>query len=84
VLEAMARNVPVATSNRGSLAEVAGDAALLFDPTSAEDIATTVSRLLKGREMATAVARAGAARARQFSWSEAANLSVESYARTSW
>ena len=32
VLEAMARGVPVATSGRASLAEVAGDAALLFDP----------------------------------------------------
>ena len=32
VLEAMARGVPVACSDRGSLAEVAGDAALLFDP----------------------------------------------------
>ena len=32
VLEAMARGVPVACSNRSSLPEVAGDAALLFDP----------------------------------------------------
>ena len=32
VLEAMQRGVPVASSNRSSLPEVAGDAALLFDP----------------------------------------------------
>ena len=32
VLEAMARGVPVACSNRPALPEVAGDAALLFDP----------------------------------------------------
>ena len=35
VLEAMARGVPVACSNTSSLPEVAGDAALLFDPSSA-------------------------------------------------
>ena len=44
VLEAMARGVPVACSNASSLPEVAGDAALLFDPpTTARDRAARSS-----------------------------------------
>ena len=46
VLEAMARGVPVACSNRSSLPEVAGDAALLFDPEDVEAIRTAIERLL--------------------------------------
>src|SRR6266496_3844209 len=45
VLEAMARDVPVACSDRGSLAEVAGDAALLFDPESPTAIAEAVQSI---------------------------------------
>ncbi len=38
ILEAMVRGVPVACSNRGAVAEVAGDAALLFDPESVAEM----------------------------------------------
>ena len=46
VLEAMARGVPVACSDASSLPEVAGDAALLFDPLDPRAIADAISRLL--------------------------------------
>ncbi len=46
VLEAMARGVPVATSSRASLGEVAGDAALLFDPESVDAIRDALRRLM--------------------------------------
>ena len=49
VLEAMARGVPVACSNASSLPEVAGDAALLFDPRSEPQIAAALARLARGR-----------------------------------
>ena len=48
VLEAMARGVPVACSGQGSLREVAGDAALTFDPRSPSEIARAIERLLAG------------------------------------
>ncbi len=44
VLEAMQRGVPVACSDRSSLPEVAGDAALLFDPDDPRAIAARRSR----------------------------------------
>ena len=46
VLEAMARGVPVACSNASSLPEVAGDAALLFDPHDERAIAGAIEALL--------------------------------------
>ena len=45
VLEAMARGVPVLCSDRTSLPEVAGDAALLFDPRRPEEMVAAIARL---------------------------------------
>ena len=82
VLEAMARGVPVATSGRASLAEVAGDAALLFDPEDERSIAAAMQRLLDDRELADRLRRAGREQAARFSWEAAAEGTVASYRRT--
>jgi glycosyltransferase involved in cell wall biosynthesis len=82
VLEAMARGVPVACSNASSLPEVAGDAALLFDPHDQAAIATAISRLLGDETLRARLQARGAARARQFTWERTARLTLESYART--
>jgi glycosyltransferase involved in cell wall biosynthesis len=82
VLEAMARGVPVACSNSSSLPEVAGDAALLFDPRDPRAIAAAVQELLSIGEPARARVRArGIARASQLTWRRTAQLTLESYAR---
>ena len=54
VLEAMARGVPVACSDRSSLPEVAGDAALLFDPEDVGAIAAAIERLLRDGDLRAA------------------------------
>ena len=59
VLEAMARGVPVACSNASSLPEVAGDAALLFDPRDEAAIAAALVRLLSDRAFAERLRAAG-------------------------
>ena len=46
ILEAFSRDVPILLSNRSSLPEIAGDAALYFDPEKPETIAETVCRIL--------------------------------------
>ncbi len=46
ILEAMAAGVPVLTSKRGALAEIAGDAAVLVDPVQVEDIARGMECLI--------------------------------------
>jgi glycosyltransferase involved in cell wall biosynthesis len=81
VLEAMVRGVPVACSNRSSLPEVAGDAALLFDPEDVGAITAAIERLLTDRELAERLARAGREQAARFSWERAATQTVESYRR---
>jgi glycosyltransferase involved in cell wall biosynthesis len=81
VLEAMARGVPVATSGRTSLAEVVGDAALLFDAEDETSIATAVDRLLHETALAERLAAAGLKRAATFSWDATADRTVSSYRR---
>ena len=76
IVEAMASACPVAASDVSSIPEVAGDAAVLFDPTSPEAIADAVDRLL--RDPAPYVAR-GLERAPQFTWARCADAHVELY-----
>lgn len=79
VLEAMLRGAPVACSNATSLPEVAGDAALLFDPLDVDAIAVSVRRILGDRELAERLRAAGLERARRFSWEETARQTLACY-----
>jgi glycosyltransferase involved in cell wall biosynthesis len=65
----MASGCPVACSNAGSLPEVVGDAARLFDPTSVEEIVAAVEDVLSNAE---AWAAKGLERAARFTWNECA------------
>ncbi len=80
VLEAMAAGLPVATSARGSLGEVAGDAALLFDPTDEEAISVALRRLLRDDALCATLAAAGRERAQLFPWSRTATETRAVYA----
>jgi glycosyltransferase involved in cell wall biosynthesis len=81
VLEAMARGVAVACSDASSLPEVAGGAALLFDPGDTAAIAAALRRLLAGGPEIDALREAGRARAAQFSWERTARGTLAAYAR---
>jgi glycosyltransferase involved in cell wall biosynthesis len=81
LLEAMARGVPVASSDRGSLREVAGDAAWLFDPERPEAIAEAIRVLLTDRAEAARLRTAGLERAARFTWSATARATLASYER---
>jgi glycosyltransferase involved in cell wall biosynthesis len=81
VLEAMARGVPVACSNASSLPEVAGDAALLFDPHDEAAIAVALRRLLDDTALREQLRARGLARVREFTWQRTARLTLESYRR---
>jgi glycosyltransferase involved in cell wall biosynthesis len=84
VLEAMSRGVPVACSNRSSLGEVAGDAALLFDPDSAVSIAEAIERILADRAEAARLRAAGREQAARFTWQRTARATLASYERALW
>lgn len=79
VLEAMARGTPVACSNVSALPEVAGDAAVYFDPLDVDAIAATLRRLLSDEALRQSLAAAGLERARAFTWESAARLTLSGY-----
>jgi glycosyltransferase involved in cell wall biosynthesis len=81
VLEAMARGVPVACSDRSSLPEVAGDAALLFDPDDTTAMRVAIERLLGDAALREELVRRGRERAARFTWERTAELTAAAYER---
>lgn len=81
VLEAMARGLPVACSSATSLPEVAGDAALLFEPTNVEAIAEAIRRLLGDPQLREQLSSAGLERCSRFTWRATAAGTLASYER---
>lgn len=81
VLEAMAHGLPVATSGRAALREVAGDAALLFDPESVQQIQAAIERLVGDPAERERLAALGRLRVREFTWERTAELTAASYDR---
>lgn len=81
VLEAMRRGVPVACSNASALPEVAGDAALYFDPDRPDEIAAALVRLLTDRPTAEAYVELGLERQASFTWRRTAEETLRSYER---
>lgn len=79
VLDAMANSVPVITSLRSALPEVAGDAALLVNPDDPEEIANALVHLASDPGLCDDLARRGRERALQFSWESALIKTWEVY-----
>lgn len=80
-LEAMALGCPVACSRAGSLSEVVGDAALLFDPDDGDDIAEALETIVTHEDLRARLIAAGAARAGEFTWDRSASAALEAYRR---
>ena len=72
ILEAMACGTPVVASNSSCIPEIAGRAALLFNPTSPGDIADSVELVLTNDALRANLSTLGRERARQFTWEKAA------------
>lgn len=79
VLEAMSRGVPTVTSNTSSLPEVAGDAALLIDPTDVSEMAEALARVLTDPALSGDLRARGHARAAMFSWAATARATLDAY-----
>jgi glycosyltransferase involved in cell wall biosynthesis len=80
VLEAMACGTPVVCSDRSSLPEVAGDAALLIDPEDEERLASAVGHLLADDHLRSQLRQRGEKQAAGFRWVECAVQTVQVYA----
>jgi glycosyltransferase involved in cell wall biosynthesis len=68
IIEAMACGTPVVTADTTAMPEVAGDAALLVDPTSVEQIAAAMEQIVSDTSLRRQLREKGLARAAQFSW----------------
>ena len=79
VLEAMACGTPVVASNSTSIPEVAGDAAVLVDPTNVHALAEAMRSVLTDVDLQTSLRAKGSARIRQFTWQRAAETTEAVY-----
>ena len=68
VIDAMARGVPVLTSSVSAMPEIAGDAALLIDPTNVQSIADGLRLLTTDAILRERLVHRGLERAKQFTW----------------
>jgi glycosyltransferase involved in cell wall biosynthesis len=81
VLEAFHYEIPLLCSDRSSLAEVAGDAALFFDPTSVRSMADAIIRFCSEPDLGPSLVAAGRERLKAFSWRKTAEETVVVYRR---
>lgn len=79
LVEAMACGCPVITSDGSALPEVAGDAALFFDPCNASALADCIRRLFAEPALTDELIRRGFERVERFSWERAADATLRVY-----
>jgi glycosyltransferase involved in cell wall biosynthesis len=79
VLEAMAAGVPVVTSNRSALPEVAGEAAILVDPENTEALGEALRTLAQDGDLRRELVGLGTGRARLFTWERAVRETWDVY-----
>ncbi len=79
ILEAMACGAPVVCSNRSSLPEVAGDAALQCDPHDVGALAHAIEQAVLDPDVRATLQQRGLARAAQFSWEQTAQQTLRAY-----
>lgn len=80
-LEAMACGAPVIASRIRAIEETTGDAAMLFDPTSANDLAQKTLELVGDENLKQKLSSAGLRLASKFSWERTAQLTLDVYTK---
>ena len=81
VLEAMASGVPVVCSHAASMPELGGDAARYFDPYSVAEMTAVIGQVLRDDALRAEMRRQGFAQAARFSWTRAAQETMDLYRR---
>ncbi len=77
ILEAFAAGVPVATSQVSSMPEVAGEAAMYFDPKDTNQIKSAMQNILLDKSLADRLREKGRERLKEFSWEKSAQQTLE-------
>jgi len=79
ILEAMACGTPVVSSNAAALPEIVGDAGILVNPHSSEDLAEGMYRVLSNDNLKSELRNQGIKRAKLFTWEKTARDTLEAY-----
>ncbi len=77
ILEAFSVGVPVATSNISSMPEVAGEAAVYFDPKNIQEIKNAIKAVLLDKSFAQKLSDKGPMRLKDFSWKKCAEETLK-------
>lgn len=83
IIEAMSCGIPVACSNTSSLPEVAGDAAMFFDPKDPQSIAFTIGEIIADVGKYENLKAKSIRQASRFSWQQTASETIETYHKAS-
>lgn len=76
ILEAFYHGVPVACSNTSSMPEVAGDAAIYFDPLNEDEMAKAITNAIRNK---TKLVNLGNKQLKKFSWDKCAQETLDVY-----
>jgi glycosyltransferase involved in cell wall biosynthesis len=79
VLEAFACDCPLICSNTSSLPEVAGDAALYFNPNDVEEMRAQIKKVVSSEELRSQMISAGRERLQEFSWKKTVEKTEDLY-----
>lgn len=79
VIEAMAKGVPIITSNLSSLPEIVGENALLVNPYSIQEITQGIIDLLTNEELRKKITSQAIERAKQYQWEKTAQETLNLY-----
>jgi len=80
-LEAMARGVPVVSSNAACLPEILGDAALYFDPLDIDDMARQIKKALLDKNLRKKLIKKGFEQIKKYSWKKMAEETLRLYSK---
>lgn len=78
-LEAMAKGCPVISSNRSSMPEVLGEAAVFFDPADKKDMVDRIKEVVEDQELRQELVKKGKEQVKKYSWWECARETLEIY-----
>jgi glycosyltransferase involved in cell wall biosynthesis len=79
LIEAMASGTPVVSSNTTAVPEIAGEAAVLVNPTSVDEIADAIRSVLDSETLRKQCSERGLARSKRFTWSSCAESTLKVY-----
>lgn len=78
-LEAMAKNLPVISSNKEPLPEIYGSAAIYFNPEDVDEMSRAILQVINDKDLREKLRKAGQVQVKKYSWERCAQETLEVY-----